>query len=198
MAREIESIQICTRAVTDWFNLFVSDRPRRLRNPGVVADLENFISEARMIRWSMITTEMQVAELWERIMPGSVGELGLEEDDEFQADGAGGMAVREVTRINEDIIDFVMNGTMFMLANSALPGQFFIDMVGEIAKAITWPARSTAIVDEVKSRAALMADMKKLLEDNGWILFLYFLSIAPVNPVAVPLIPGTTLPEGEE
>lgn len=153
-------------ATLEWHLIFASDRIRSQLDPLVARDLEIFVGEARMIRWAMTSTEEQLAEVWDNIVPGSI-----ERDEDDQT---------PVKPINNNIVDYVLQGTAYIKAMVPIPSGHWNELISDLARSITWPYRATAISSNIKDRAASSEHIKMLFDQNPWTLFLFMLSIAPV------------------
>lgn len=164
-------------ATVEWHRIFALDANRVLANPQSYQELDFFISESRYVRWSMIATKSKVAEIWNRIIPGSI-ELP-EEDEDVEA-------IDEALAISDTVVDFVLNGTAYVFAVCQIPSGVFETLVSEIVHSITWPYRAKLIDENLKGRAAEPAFLQEAFKDNAWMLFVYLLSISPIVPLSLP------------
>lgn len=154
-------------ATCEWHRIFTKDRIRQLANAEVMQDLETFISEMRMIRWSIVSTEDRVIELWNKVMPGvalSDGEVVESEDT-----------------TNQDIVDYVLNGVTFIMLKVPMSDEIKEKVIGDIAKSIAWTSTSNAIDSALKDRAADLDFVFKVFSTTPWLLFMFLLSMSPIS-----------------
>lgn len=164
-------------ATVEWHRIFALDANRVLANQQVYQQLDFFITEARYVRWALTSNKDKVGEIWNRVIPGSI-ELPEDEEDLEEVDKA--------LAISEDVIDFVLNGTSYIFAVTAIPSGILDTIIDEVVHAITWPYRSKLIDNNLKDRCAEPAFLKQAFTENAWMLFMYILSISPIAPLSLP------------
>lgn len=164
-------------ATVEWHRIFALDANRVLANQEAYQQLDFFISEARYVRWGLISNEHKIAEIWNRIIPGSIE---MPEDDEDVE------KVDEALAMSNDVIDFVLNGTTYIHAVCAIPSGVYDSIINEVVHAITWPYRSKYIDKNLKERSAEPAFLQEAFANNEWLLFVWLLGIAPISPLSLP------------
>lgn len=172
-------------AATQWHRIFASDRTRANLSPKFVDELEVFVGECRMIRWGMITTEDKIAEIWQGIMPGSLG------TDE-------GAMPEEPAAVNENIVDYVLNGTAYVNMMTDIQSGHLETFLSDLTYALCWPYRAWHIDSELKERAAKPEFLKQAFTDTPWLLFVYVIGISPLEFSEDPLVFGPTSSTGDK
>lgn len=175
-------------AATQWHRIFASDRTRAHLSPEFVSELEVFIGETRMIRWGLLATEEKVAEIWQSIMPGS---MPLDDDELAPAQAA-------PAKINENIVDYVLNGAAYIDMVSDIATVHRASFISDLCHALCWPFKASYIDSDLKDRAADPSFLNKLFTDNPWILFLYVVSVSPLEFSVDPLVFGPTSSTGDK
>lgn len=172
-------------ATTQWHRIFASDRVRLHMNPQYVSQLEVFVGEARMIRWGLVATEEKVAEIWQLIMPGGAG------DSE-------GSVQPDAEPVNENIIDYVLNGAAYVQLMADIASGHYENFLEDLSLNICWPYKAKYIDNEMKERSAEPSFIKALFTNTGWALFVYLLSISPLEFDEAPLVFGPTSSTGDK
>lgn len=173
------------KAAVDFHRVFCSDRVRQHLAPGYVDQLEVFVGEVRMVRWGLLTTSTKIAEVWNLIIPSGV------EPDEGEIRPAS-------TIVNEAIVDYVLNGSAYVRLMVDIPSAHWESFVSDLSHRLCWPHRATLIDGELKERAAEPSFVRKAFEDSDWMLFLYLLSVAPLEFSADPLVFDDTSSSGDK
>jgi hypothetical protein len=154
-------------ATCEWHRIFTQDRVRLLSNPEVVNDLEVFISELRMVRWSIVSTEDRVIELWNKVMPG----VATTDGDVMESEDA----------TNQNIVDYVLNGVTFVMLKTPMSADVRDKVITEVAGSIAWTSTSNAIDSALKDRAAEFDFVFKVFSTTPWLLFMFLLSMSPIS-----------------
>lgn len=155
-------------AAVAWHRLFTADKIRQITNPQVHADIEIFISELRQICWPLVATENQVADLWDKVMPGVV----VDPDQPLNE--------APVDKTNQDIVDFVLNGTAYLFSKTAFQSGHYGNFLSMIVSNMTWVSRAYVMDEITQSRAATSDFLFKVFEKTPWLVFMYVMSIADI------------------
>lgn len=171
MANTATMLSAYSDAALAWHRLFTADRIRHLANPNLYMDLEIFLTEMRQIRWGLIATENQIGELWDKVMPGVV----IDPDQ----------ALNEppVDKTNQDIIDFVLNGTAYIHSRTGYQSGHYESFIAEIVKNMSWIARTPVMDESTSARAGKYEFLLDFFKATPWMLFMYILSVTEFPPL---------------
>lgn len=180
-----ENLQCFIKAAVDFHRVFCSDRVREHFSPGYVDQLEVFVGEVRMIRWGLLTTVDKVGDIWNNILPTGV-------------DPVDGDIRPANTIVNDSLVDYVLNGAAYIRLMVDIPSGHWDTFLTDLSQRLCWQHRSTLISGELKDRSAEPVFLKTCLNDSDWLLFVYVLSISPLEFSPDPLVLDDTLSKGDK
>lgn len=178
-----ENLTNLIKAAVEFHRVFCSDRVREHIAPNFVDQLEVFVGEARMIRWGLTATTDKVAEIWNSVIPTGVEPV----EGEIRAAN---------TIVNDVIVDYVLNGAAYVRLMVDIPSGHLDSFFHDLSKRLCWPYRAQFTDGELKARSASPEFLKSVLEDSDWLLFIYLLSVAPLEFSADPLVFDDTSSNG--
>lgn len=176
---EVPPLNRLIDATVQWHRIFASDRLRAHMSPGFEDVIECFVGECRMVRWGLLSTEEKIGEVWDLVMPGTV------------------IIAENPPPPNDNIIDYVVNGAAYVTTYSGLSQAKLDETIATIVEGLTWPYRAQYIADELKERVAEPEFLEPVFSNTGWALFMYLLSISPLEFKDEPLNFGPTSSTGD-
>lgn len=179
-----ENLTNLVKATVDFHRVFCSDRVRSHYSPGFVDQLEVFVGEARMIRWGLLATKEKVAEIWDNVIPTA-------------PDDNSGVTRVSTAVVNENFVDYVLNGSAYVRLMVDIPSAHWESFLNDLSRHLAWPHRTSLIDGELKDRSAEPSFIKACFEDADWLLFIYLLSISPLEFSPDPLVFDDTLSKGD-
>lgn len=147
-----------SESVARWTNLFFSDEIIQVL--GIKTHfIQNDLPELRRLRWFGLHDTAALEKLWKRFVEN--GDLEGEE--------------------RQSMFDFYMNGATFMWMNNPVPSGHYDSFISHLATTLSWVKRAPAVPTDTREHVGSYDEMKAVLKDNHWVVFMVVLSMTLSN-----------------